>query len=125
MKRAFDLFCSIIGIIVLIPIFLPVLLLVYIQDFRSPLFIANRTGKDFTSFKMIKIRSMIVSSNDGFQSTSSNDSRITQIGHFIRKFKLDELSQLVNVCLGQMSLVGPRPNVKSETDEYTKEEKNC
>ena len=123
MKRVFDLFCSIIGIFVLIPIFLPVLLLVYIQDFRSPLFIADRIGKNFTSFKMIKIRSMIVNSNDGFQSTSSNDPRITHIGYFIRKFKLDELSQLVNVCLGQMSLVGPRPNVKSETDEYTNIEK--
>ena len=73
---------------------------------------------------MIKLRSMIVNAEKSkVDSTSSNDPRITKIGNFIRKFKLDELAQLYNVLIGEMSLVGPRPNVKRETDIYTKLEK--
>ena len=73
---------------------------------------------------MYKIRSMIVGADlTGVDSTSSDDQRITKIGHFIRKFKVDELSQLINVILGNMSLVGPRPNVLRETNLYTTEEK--
>ena len=74
---------------------------------------------------MIKLRSMIVNAEKSkVDSTSSNDPRITKIGKIIRKLKLDELSQLFNVFIGEMSLVGPRPNVKRETDLYTKVEKN-
>ena len=74
---------------------------------------------------MVKIRSMIINADKtGVDSTSSDDMRITSVGKVIRKLKLDELSQLWNVLIGDMSLVGPRPNVKSETDLYTKIEKN-
>ena len=74
---------------------------------------------------MIKLRSMIVNAEKNkVDSTSSNDPRITKIGRFIRKLKLDELSQLFNVFIGEMSLVGPRPNVNRETDLYTEVEKN-
>lgn len=125
LKRLFDFFLSFFGLIFLSPLLLPVILLVWLQDFKSPFYISYRTGKNEEQFKMVKLRSMIVDADkSGVDSTSSNDKRITKVGKFIRKFKLDELTQLWNVLRGDMSLVGPRPNVKKETDMYTIDEKN-
>ncbi len=124
MKRIFDFTLAFIGLILSSPILLPVIFLVWIQDWHSPFYLAPRVGKDEKPFKMLKLRSMIVNADkSGVDSTSSNDKRITGVGRFIRKYKLDELSQLWNVLIGDMSLVGPRPNVKRETDLYTTEEK--
>lgn len=124
MKRAFDFTSSFLGLIILSPLFLVVLFLIWITDFGNPFYVASRVGRDEKLFKMYKFRSMIVNADKtGVDSTSSNDMRITKIGKFIRRFKLDELSQLINVLIGDMSLVGPRPNVKRETDLYTIEEK--
>jgi len=124
MKRGFDFLLALIGLIISSPILVPVIFLVWIQDWYSPFYIALRVGKDEKQFKMLKLRSMIVNADkSGVDSTSSNDNRITGVGRFIRKYKLDELSQLWNVLIGDMSLVGPRPNVKRETDLYTIEEK--
>jgi lipopolysaccharide/colanic/teichoic acid biosynthesis glycosyltransferase len=124
MKRVFDFILALIGLIISSPILIPVIFLVWIQDWHSPFYIAPRVGKDEKQFKMLKLRSMIVNADkSGVDSTSSNDKRITGVGRFIRKYKLDELSQLWNVLIGDMSLVGPRPNVKRETDLYTIEEK--
>lgn len=124
MKRVFDFILALIGLIISSPILIPVIFLVWIQDWHSPFYIAPRIGKDEKQFKMLKLRSMIVNADkSGVDSTSSNDKRITGVGRFIRKYKLDELSQLWNVLIGDMSLVGPRPNVKRETDLYTIEEK--
>ena len=124
MKRLFDLICSFLGLTIISPIIIFACLGIFLQDKKSPLYIAKRIGKNNRPFKMIKLRSMIINADKSkVDSTSSNDPRITKIGKFIRKFKLDELSQLFNVFIGEMSLVGPRPNVKRETDIYTKVEK--
>tara|TARA_Y100000589_G_C27141617_1_gene624965 strand:- start:723 stop:1448 length:726 start_codon:yes stop_codon:yes gene_type:complete len=125
MKRLFDILVSFFGLIALSPILLPVIVLVYLQDFYSPFYISSRVGKNGSIFKMVKLRSMIKNADkSGVDSTSANDNRITPVGHFIRKFKLDELTQLINVFVGNMSFVGPRPNIKRETDLYTSVEKN-
>ena len=125
MKRIFDLIFSFIGLFIFAPIIIFACLGIYLQDKHSPFYIAKRTGKNDKPFKMIKLRSMIINADKSkVDSTSINDVRITKIGRIIRKLKLDEISQLYNVFIGEMSLVGPRPNVKRETDLYTNVEKN-
>jgi lipopolysaccharide/colanic/teichoic acid biosynthesis glycosyltransferase len=124
MKRLIDFSLSFIGLIILGPFLLIVLFLVWVYDFHNPLYRPIRSGKDGSVFRMVKFRTMVVDADKvGPTSTSGRDPRITPIGHFIRKFKLDEFTQLWNVLVGDMSLVGPRPQVKSHVDEcYTKEE---
>jgi lipopolysaccharide/colanic/teichoic acid biosynthesis glycosyltransferase len=124
MKRFFDISLSLLGLLLMWPILLIFMLLIYRQDKGSPIYIATRVGKKGTIFYMVKLRSMVVNADKaGIDSTSNNDLRITPIGQKIRKYKLDELTQLWNVLLGDMSLVGPRPNVKAEVDLYTDVEK--
>jgi lipopolysaccharide/colanic/teichoic acid biosynthesis glycosyltransferase len=123
-KRAFDLVVSAVGLIILSPLLIILALLIWLQDYRSPFYIASRTGRAERPYEMIKFRSMVVRADKtGVDSTAANDPRITAVGRFIRRFKLDELPQLWNVFKGEMSLVGPRPNVKRETDIYTRDEK--
>jgi lipopolysaccharide/colanic/teichoic acid biosynthesis glycosyltransferase len=124
MKRVIDFVVSALALFFLSPLVVPILFLVWLQDYRSPFYIAPRVGKDEKLFKMIKIRSMIIDADkSGVDSTSSGDQRITKLGKFIRAYKLDELGQLANVFLGNMSLVGPRPNVERETRLYSELEK--
>jgi lipopolysaccharide/colanic/teichoic acid biosynthesis glycosyltransferase len=124
LKRIMDILFSFLGLMFSSPILLPVMFLVWKQDKHSPFYVAERVGKDFKPFKMVKLRSMIKNAdNSGVDSTSIKDVRITPVGQFIRKYKLDELTQLWNVLRGEMSLVGPRPNVKRETDLYSREER--
>ncbi len=124
MKRIFDLVFSFFGILTIFPLIIFASLIIFLQDKNSPLYIANRVGKNNRNFRMIKLRSMVINADKSkVDSTSSDDPRITRIGRFIRKFKLDELTQLFNVFIGDMSLVGPRPNVKRETKIYTQVEK--
>jgi lipopolysaccharide/colanic/teichoic acid biosynthesis glycosyltransferase len=123
-KRLIDIILALVGLVLASPILLPVMFLVWKQDRHSPFYVAERMGKKEKPFKMVKLRSMIKNADaQGVDSTSANDMRITPVGHFIRSYKLDELTQLWNVLKGDMSLVGPRPNVKRETDLYTSQEK--
>ena len=123
MKRLTDLVLSIFGLFVISPVILPVMLLVWLQDYKSPFYVAPRVGRNEQEFNMVKLRSMVANADkSGVDSTGLNDSRITPIGQFIRRYKLDELTQLWNVMKGDMSLVGPRPNVPRETALYTNEE---
>ena len=110
MVRVVDLLFSLIGLIVLSPVILIFALLIVIDDFGSPLYIQERAGINGTTFKLLKLRSM-KNRSEGLLISTSNDSRITAIGKFIRKYKIDELPQLLNVLMGSMSIVGPRPEV--------------
>lgn len=124
MKSLFDRSLALAGLVVLSPILLGFALLVWLQDWGSPLYVALRVGQNNKEFKMFKMRSMVLKADrSGVDSTSSNDIRVTPIGRIIRQFKIDELMQLLNVVSGSMSLVGPRPNVIRETNLYTEKEK--
>ena len=124
MKRIFDIAVAGVGLLLAAPILLPVTFIVWLQDRHSPFYVAARTGQHEKMFRMVKLRSMVVDADrSGVDSTGASDRRITPLGHFIRRVKLDELPQLWNVLTGDMSLVGPRPNVKRETDLYTTEER--
>ncbi len=120
MKRLFDFVASFLGLLIASPVLLPVMFLVWQQDRHSPFYVAPRVGQNGVPFNMMKLRSMVINADkSGVDSTGANDRRITSVGHFIRRYKLDELTQLWNVLKGDMSLVGPRPNVQRETDLYT------
>ena len=122
-KRSMDLLGSALGLVAASPILLPVMFLVWLQDYYSPFYIAERIGKNGIPFRMVKLRSMVVNADkSGVDSTASSDSRITPVGKFIRAYKLDELSQLWNVLKGDMSLVGPRPQVARDVALYTAQE---
>jgi lipopolysaccharide/colanic/teichoic acid biosynthesis glycosyltransferase len=124
LKRTFDIVASGCGLLALSPLLLPIIVLVWLQDFQSPFYIAPRMARGGGKFRMIKLRSMTVdAAKSGVNSTSANDRRITPVGHFIRRFKLDEFMQLWNVLKGDMSLVGPRPQVEVDASLYTEVEK--
>ena len=123
MKRLVDFSMALFGLTLFSPILLLVMFLVWNQDRHSPIYSAKRVGKDGRVFYMVKLRSMVVNADQtGVDSTSANDTRITHIGRLIRRYKLDEMTQLWNVLVGEMSLVGPRPNVEREVKLYSTEE---
>ena len=96
-----------------------------LNDFSNPIYSGKRVGKDFKTFSQFKLRSMSKKKKflSNVTSSSDNDPRITSIGRFLRKTKFDEIPQLINILLGQMSFVGPRPNVVNEVEKYYNEEK--
>jgi lipopolysaccharide/colanic/teichoic acid biosynthesis glycosyltransferase len=123
-KRLFDVTLSLVGIVLFIIPCTVVAVLIWLQDLKSPFYISSRVAKGGGTFKMVKFRSMVIRADtSGVDSTTSNDPRITVLGKVVRKFKIDELPQLWNVLKGDMSFVGPRPNVERETCMYTAEEK--
>ena len=123
-KRAFDVACSAAGIVALSPLLLLVSILIVAQDGGSPIFAQGRVGRFGKPFRMFKFRSMVRDAERrGLQLTVGSDPRITRVGHWLRKLKLDELPQLFNVLRGDMSLVGPRPEVPVYVDKYTPEQR--
>ncbi len=123
-KRIFDIIVSFTGLIILLPLFLIIAVAIVMESKGGVFFKQVRVGKDGKPFKLIKFRSMYVNSDKkGLLTVSGRDSRVTKVGYFIRKFKLDELPQLINVLKGDMSLVGPRPEVPKYVELYTDEQK--
>ena len=123
MKRLFDFITSLIGLIVLVPIFIIVSLLVKISSVGPVFFVQKRIGKNGKIFQMIKFRSMFVIQRSNSTISAKGDVRITKVGAFLRKFKLDELPELWNVLKGDMSLVGPRPDVCGYADNLKGEDR--
>ncbi len=124
MKRLLDIVAATVGLILLSPFLVILSVAIWLQDYHSPFYIANRVGRGERPFRMVKFRSMVIKADSsGVDSTAGDDPRITALGRFTRRFKLDEIPQLWNVLRGSMSLVGPRPNVERETVLYTPEEK--
>ena len=106
--------------IIVLPIIIIFSFLIYFEDKSNPIYLGRRVGKNFANFNLFKLRSMNITKKVGFQSTSVNDTRILKVGRFIRSTKIDELPQILNVLLGHINFVGPRPNVKDEVNKYVK-----
>ena len=115
-KRLFDIIFSLAGIVFLLPIFMIVSILIKIDSSGPILFFQKRVGLNGSFFKIIKFRTMIVNHNDSLTVTLKNDKRITRIGKVLRKYKIDEIPELINVLVGDMSFVGPRPDVPGYAD---------
>ncbi len=124
-KRLFDIVISIVMLSLISPIFLVISILIKLNDGGPVFFRGTRIGKDGKPFKMFKFRSMVVNADKkGGPSTAWDDPRLTPIGIFLRKYNFDELPQFINVLIGNMSIVGPRPEVKMYVDMFKGEEKN-
>lgn len=124
MTRLFDIIFSALGLIILSPLLLIIWLLIVLESRGGGFYTQERIGKDGVPFRLYKFRSMRPDSDKGSLITiGGHDSRITKTGFFIRKYKLDELPQLWNVLKGDMSLVGPRPEVRKYVDLYTPEQR--
>ncbi len=125
MKRLFDMVFSLALIVVLLPVGIVVSIWIVLDDFGSPFFVQQRVGIGGKNFGLLKFRSMRKNAESKGQLTvGMKDNRITRSGYFIRKYKIDELPQLVNVFLGEMSVVGPRPEVPKYVLLYNEEQQN-
>jgi lipopolysaccharide/colanic/teichoic acid biosynthesis glycosyltransferase len=123
-KRLFDFLAATAGLLLLSPLLLAIALVVKLDSDGPVLYAAPRVGQGGGMFRMYKFRTMVANADRiGSSSTPNDDPRITHVGRLLRAYKLDELPQLINVLLGTMSLVGPRPQVKWAVDLYTPEER--
>lgn len=120
-KRAFDILFSFLGIVIIWPFLLIIALIVVIDSPGGAIYKQERIGKDGKPFNIFKFRTMM--KNTGLELTLANDGRVTRVGGFLRKYKLDELPQLFNVLGGSMSLVGPRPEVRKYVEMYNDEQR--
>ncbi len=124
MTRLFDILFSLIGLVILSPVFLIIYILIRVESKGGGFYSQERVGKNGTTFKLLKFRSMRTGADkQGLITVGGHDSRITRMGYIIRKYKIDELPQLLNVLKGDMSLVGPRPEVRKYVDMYTDEQR--
>jgi lipopolysaccharide/colanic/teichoic acid biosynthesis glycosyltransferase len=119
MKRLFDILFSFIGLLFLQPLFVVIAIMIKVDSTGPVFFRQGRVGKNFRRFMIYKFRTMVVDAErKGLRITSGGDSRVTRVGRMLRKFKIDELPQLFNVLKGDMSLVGPRPEVIKYVEWY-------
>ncbi len=122
LKRIIDLTFSFIALIVLIPVIFIISLAIIFQCGLPVFFYQERVGKNWKRFKIIKFRTMINhADNAGPDISTDNDARITKIGKFLRKYKLDEIPQLLNILKGDMSIVGPRPEIPKYVNDFSDE----
>jgi len=123
MIRIFDIVFSFVGILICFPLFIIIYLLIVVGSRGGGFYIQKRVGRNNIDFSLYKFRSMRVGSDKkGLITIGGRDPRMTRVGYFIRRFKLDELPQLLNVFVGDMSLVGPRPEVRKYVDLYNQEQ---
>ena len=124
LKRIFDVIFSVLGLIFLLPIFAIIAFLIKWDSAGSIFYRGERVGQFNKKFKIFKFRSMVINADKiGGSSTSGDDPRITGIGKFLRKYKIDEFPQLINILKGEMSFVGPRPEVVEYVELFSKKEK--
>ena len=123
-KRLFDFIFSLSGLVIVSPLIAVIAVVVKVESPGPVLYKGARAGKAGKPFRILKFRTMVVDAEEiGGPSTADDDPRITKVGKFIRKYKLDELPQLINVLKGEMSFVGPRPEVPMEVETYNNEER--
>jgi lipopolysaccharide/colanic/teichoic acid biosynthesis glycosyltransferase len=123
MKRLFDFLFSLIGLIFLLPFFIVIALIIILTSKGSVFYLQKRVGINGEDFNLFKFRTMKPNSDKhGLLTIGGRDPRITSVGYFLRKYKLDELPQLFNVLFGDMSIVGPRPEVRKYVDLYSEEQ---
>jgi len=123
LKRLLDIMFSFLGLVILTPLFVVVAVLIKLESEGAVFYRGVRTGRYGRPFRIFKFRTMCAKAESLGTTTADKDPRITRVGGFLRKYKLDELPQLINVVKGEMSLVGPRPEVEEHTREYNEEEK--
>lgn len=122
-KRCFDIIFSLLGLILLLPLLLFIAFLIKIESKGTIFYLQTRVGQYNKDFKIFKFRTMYFGSDKkGLLTLGDSDPRITKVGYFLRKYKLDELPQLINVFLGTMSFVGPRPEVRKYVEFYSEED---
>lgn len=124
MTRIFDILFATFGLVILSPLLIFVYVAIVLESRGGGFYRQERTGRYGKPFRLIKFRSMYVNADKhGLITVGGHDNRITRVGYYIRKYKIDELPQLINVVKGDMSIVGPRPEVKKYTDLYTEEQR--
>lgn len=123
LKRSFDFVFSLLGLIVLFPVFVLIAILIKLDSKGPVFFIQGRVGKNNIDFNIYKFRTMSVQSEKkGLLTLGNNDSRVTKVGYFLRRYKIDEFPQLINILIGDMSFVGPRPELRYYVNFYNEDD---